>query len=145
MEEGNLMNTVVTAMPKKFSCLLSPDMETGRWNGHCLDFDIATSGKDEESAWQNLKLIVRYHIEDCFEKWPEGLSRTASQDRWKRFEFLRAKGGMFRQDKIHLNLVTPTEDDLWISMCRHSALSKRRLESRPQKTNVKRPLPGEAA
>jgi hypothetical protein len=117
MEEGSDMSTVAPTIPEVLSCILSPDPETGRWNGHCLDFDIATSGKDEEIAWNNLKLIVRHHIEECWERWPEGLQiRTASQERWKRFELLKKNQKMARQDKLHLNLVKPHEheEDFWI-------------------------------
>ena len=72
-------------IPKILSCLLTLDKETGRWNGHCLDFDIVTSGVDEDEAWQNLKAVVRLHVEECFNKWPDGLKRTASQERWNCF------------------------------------------------------------
>lgn len=110
-------------IPKVLSCLLTPDEETGRWNGHCLDFDIVTSGLNEDAAWANLKAVVKNHVEECFVKWPKGLEHTASQDRWKCFQNLteQEKQNPFRQEKIHFNLPEPSEsdyervnDELWI-------------------------------
>ncbi|GEM_PF-5890619 len=108
------MTTARPDMPKVLKCLLSQDQETSRWNGHCLNFDIVTSGRDEEAAWSNLKLVVRHHIEECFEKFPDGLRNTASPDKWTIFNLLAEKNGMKRSDKIHLNLVVPEDEDLWI-------------------------------
>lgn len=101
-------------IPSVLSCLLAKDAETGRWLGHCLDFDIVTSGLDQDKAWQNLKEVVRLHVEQCFTNWPLGLSRGASQETWKILNDLVDPSKPFRQEKIHLNLVAPTQEDQWM-------------------------------
>ncbi len=98
-------------VPPMISCLLRKDKETGRWEGHCLNFDIVTSGSTEEIAWENLKKVVRRHVEQCFTDWRPGLQRRAAECHWEEFETLKLKGIQFRQDKLSLYLVKPKEDD----------------------------------
>jgi len=102
----------VEILPKVLSCLLTKDAETGRWIGHCLDFDIVTSGLNQDSAWSNMKEVVRLHVEQCFTNWHPGLKIRAKQDRWDIFESLEKSEMPFRQDKIEFDLVAPAVDDL---------------------------------
>jgi hypothetical protein len=103
-------------LPPVLSCLLTKDKETGRWGGHCLDFDIVTSGLDEDLAWENLKQVVRLHVENCFTHWQLGLKRSASQERWQVFNRLRDPNKPFRQEKIHFDLVAPPlPDEQWMA------------------------------
>jgi hypothetical protein len=95
-------------IPEVLRCLLQHDQETGRWNGHCLDLDLATSGETSEVAWKNLRAVVRLHIEHCFTNWQEGLKFCASDSEIAVFEALKAKQPV-RSEIIQLNLVPPKD------------------------------------
>lgn len=106
---------------KVLSCLLSKDGQTGRWLAHCLDFDLLTSAKTEEIAWENLRKVVRAHIEHCFAFHREGLELQAESSEWSEFRRVEKRlmddGLPIRTEKITLKLATPTKpwgDDLWI-------------------------------
>jgi len=110
------------------SCVLWRDADTSRWLGHCLDFDVATSGRTEDEAWANLRDIVRAHIEHCFTHHRDGLRLTASDQEWKTFRFLKGRQPMLRSEKITLRLVPPQKDparQFWIQ----SVESMRGLEN----------------
>jgi hypothetical protein len=99
------------AIPAKISCLLRQDGETGRWEGHCLDFDLVTSGSTEDVAWENLKKVVKRHVEHCFTNWQPGLTRRrASQCAFDAFNKLVQEDRPFRQDKLSLILEEPEHD-----------------------------------
>lgn len=105
-------------IPKILRCLLTVDQETGRWLGHCLDFDIVTSGKDEDRAWKNLVSVVRLHVEHCFTHWQDGLKFHADENCVALFEALKQKQEMFRSEKVTFNLIPPTKTEhlapLWM-------------------------------
>jgi len=105
-------------IPNPLSCLLFEDGESKRWIAHCLDFDLATSGKDEDAAWKNLKSAVRTHVEHCFTNWQSGLAKKASEKEFALFEFLRETQKEYRSDKISFNLIPPktelTISSLWM-------------------------------
>jgi predicted RNase H-like HicB family nuclease len=111
------MATHNVEIPEVLRCLLSKDMVTGRWLGHCLDFDIVTSGEDEEKAWKNLKAVVRAHVESCFTQWQDGLKFRATRNEIDLFEKLKERQQNFRSDKLELKLTPPPEVKplpLWI-------------------------------
>jgi hypothetical protein len=111
------MNDHENIIPKVLRCLLQADPETGRWNGHCLDLDLATSGKDPDQAWLNLRAVVRLHVEHCFTHWQDGLKFRATPDEIAVFEALE-KHQPVRREKMTFNLVPPqTREELpslWI-------------------------------
>ena len=105
-------------IPPVLRCLLHHDVETGRWNGHCLDLDLATSGKTADQAWENLRAVVRLHVEHCFTNWQDGLKFRATSDEISSFEKLKLLHGA-RSEKITFNLVPPQKQEeppppLWI-------------------------------
>lgn len=100
------MSTTEKLIPDTLRCLLQEDTETGRWNGHCLDLDIATSGKDPDQAWKNLLAVVRLHVEHCFTHWRKGLQCRAEDDEIAIFEALSKKQPV-RREKITFNLIPP--------------------------------------
>jgi hypothetical protein len=106
-----------TMIPNVLRCLLTKDPATGRWNGHCLDFNIATSGKDPDRAWKNLRAVVRLHVEHCFTHWQDGLKSRAHQADFTLFDAL-AQQQHFRSEKITFDLVAPKASEqlapLWI-------------------------------
>lgn len=105
-----------STIPRILSCLLSEDGQTKRWLAHCLDFDLVTSGNDEDQAWKNLKSVVRLHVEQCFTHWPDGLGTKASKENWAIFESLHLQQDMMRTEKITFKLVakTPEIQPLWM-------------------------------
>ena len=102
-------------LPRRIQCLLSIDADTSLWIGHCLDFDIVTSGKTANLAWSNLKSVVKLHIEHSFTHDRAGLNRRrAPEAAWMTLDQLSSKSR--RSDKIELDLVEkPPAEDIWIS------------------------------
>jgi hypothetical protein len=98
-------------LPDVFRCLLGRDSETKLWVAHCLDFDLATSGKTEDEAWKRLLRVVKMHVEHCFTHHPDGLKHKAEQDQWDLFERLKQeKRELIRSEKISLTLIPQPED-----------------------------------
>lgn len=115
-------------IPNPLSCVLFEDKETKRWVGHCLDFDLATSGRDEDTAWLNLKAIVRTHVEHCFTNWQEGLMRRkAPEEFFAVLAALKEVQTEYRSDKISFTLVPPKMDSvpsLWMHGFEGGSLSE---------------------
>src|ERR1051325_7732009 len=94
-------------IPDPIKCILSIDQETGLWVGRCLDFGLVTSGKTAESAWTNLKSVVKLHIEHCFTNDEFRLSKHRAPDEdFTDFDH-QTQHDHVRSDKIELNLVAP--------------------------------------
>lgn len=108
---------MIHSIPKHIKCLLSVDQETKLWIGHCLDFDLKTSGKSQQSVWVNLKSVVKLHIEHSFANAPERMNaHRAPMADWDCFMNLSPRDGL--RDKIELDLIPAhvnTEDDIWIN------------------------------
>src|SRR5580692_3890336 len=102
-------------IPNPLSCLLFEDAETKRWVAHCLEFDLVTSGKDEDAAWANLKSVVKTHVEHCFTNWQKGLKQQASADEFALFALLKERQKEYRSEKISFNLVPPQAAPLVIA------------------------------
>src|SRR5580698_6724531 len=106
-------------LPDTIKCLLHLDTDSGAWIGHCLDFDIVTSGRTEEMAWTHLKSVVKLHIEHCFTHDHDGLGRhRASAFLFNEFDAAVSSNEDFWSDRIRLNLVAPkqqpAQDSFWI-------------------------------
>jgi len=106
-------------IPDTIKCFLRPDNESGSWVGHCLDFDLVTSGKTEEIAWTHLKAVVKLHIEHCFTHDHSGVGRhRAPQAFFDQFDQAVSQKGDFWSDRINLNLVAaqkqPDQKRFWI-------------------------------
>ena len=84
-------------IPEMLRCLLTRDAETNRWLGHCLDLDIVTSAKDEDVVWDNLKAVVRLHVEHSFDA---PLSFRASDDEIEVFEALKENRSFAARTKL---------------------------------------------
>ena len=118
-EEETKMAHEEDIAPQVFSCLLSKDEQTGRWLAHCLDFDLMTSAKSQDIAWENLRKVVRAHIEHCFTFHQDGLKMRAEDHEWANFREievrLKEQQIPIRTEKITLKL-TPTKSgrELWI-------------------------------
>lgn len=97
-------------IPDVLSCLITHDAATNRWLGHCLDFDLITSGKTPDAAWEHILGVVKVHVENCFTHHRAGLRFRARQQHWDLFEALNKKTDLFRQEKITLRLVQPEEE-----------------------------------
>lgn len=84
------MSNVSNAVPRLgvLSCLKGRDDETGLYVAHCLDFDLVESGPTPERAWENLKLVIKHHIEYCYTSDPKGLTISAEAHYWKQFASL---------------------------------------------------------
>jgi len=96
-------------IPDVLSCLITHDAATNRWLGHCLDFDLITSGKTADAAWEHICGVVKVHVENCFTHHQDGLRFRAGKQHWDLFSALKKKSNLFRQEKITLRLVRPEE------------------------------------
>jgi predicted RNase H-like HicB family nuclease len=94
-------------IPDVLSCLLAHDESTNRWTGHCLDFDIVTSGKSVDSAWENLRAALTLHVEHCFTHHHRGLNHKAPQRDWDLFCALKKQQHFIRTEPITLRLILP--------------------------------------
>ena len=107
-------------LPDEICCILHHDMDSGAWVSRCLDFDLVTSGETEEGAWNNLKSVVKLHVEHCFTHNHAALSRYRATDEEFAFFEALASRSRFWSDKIKLNLVAkkkrevPDQLSFWI-------------------------------
>jgi hypothetical protein len=106
------MKKLEEILANPLSCLLSHDQETNRWNGHCLDLDLATSAKDEEAAWEGLKGVVRMHIESCVRAGRTCFEHSASKEEFEAFHRLKEVQKDIRSEKIVLRLVPRNKADV---------------------------------
>jgi|SRR5580658_7682214 hypothetical protein len=126
------MSKKAPVIPDVLSCLLSQDGETKFWIGHCLNFDLVTSGKDPDSAWENLRAVIKTHVEHCFTHHPEGLSFKAPEGDWTLFDALKTKQPLMRTEKITLRLVAPQTEQIpafWIQGVESSFLGEKREQT----------------
>ena len=104
-------------IPDVLSCLLALDEQSNRWTGHCLDFDIVTSGKTADSAWENLRAALTLHVEHCFTHHHQGLGFKAPKQDWDMFAELKKTQKNFRSEPITLRLIEPHMEEmppLWV-------------------------------
>jgi hypothetical protein len=74
--------------------------------------DVTIAGKDEDSAWNNLKVVLRVHVQSCFAHWQEGLTFRAAQAQFDLFDKLKEQQQNFRSDKIEFRLTPPKRPDV---------------------------------
>lgn len=67
------------------SCLTWRDPASNAYVSHCLNYDLMETGSSFDEAWQNLKTVMKHHIEHCYSRYPQGLGRSASKERWQEF------------------------------------------------------------
>src|SRR5579863_7640486 len=67
------------------SCLTWRDKDTKVFISHCLNYDLMETGSSADEAWKNLKTVLKHHIEHCYSRYPQGLSRSAPSDQWQEF------------------------------------------------------------
>jgi hypothetical protein len=105
------------------SCVVKKDEDTGMFVGHCLNYDLMDSGKTPQKAWENLRFVVKSHIEFCYTHHQSGLKRTATQRDWDRFfeamqQAIESDPSCIHFEKLELDLKPPTlpehEMGIWI-------------------------------
>jgi predicted RNase H-like HicB family nuclease len=116
------------------SCLLQRDAETATFVGHCLDYDLLECGKTEDDAWDNLKIVIKRHIEFCAARSAEGLNRQAKKERWDAFyEAIQRNPNSLRIETIEIDLsasLPENEIEMWIQMATiQEAINARRCPS----------------
>ena len=67
------------------SCLTWRDPQSSVYISHCLNYDLKETGANLEESWQNLKIVMKHHIEHCYSRYPQGLRRSASKECWQEF------------------------------------------------------------
>jgi hypothetical protein len=73
------------------SCLLWRDNDSNVFISHCLNFDLMDTGRTQNEALSNLKIVIKRHIEYCIARYPQGLKRSVSKKRWQKFYAERQK------------------------------------------------------
>lgn len=105
---------------QSLSCLTYLDESTGVFISHCLNYDLMDCGPTCDVAWQNLKIVMKNHIEFCYTNYPEGLMRKpARREKWDIFfNALRANPKDLIVEKMELELKPPSlperELEFWI-------------------------------
>jgi len=85
------------------SCLIERDEATGSYIGHCLNYDLMDSGKTQDEAWENIKFVLKNHIEFCYTHFQSGLKRGAKQQDWDRFfQAIQNNPKSVRMEKLEL-------------------------------------------
>lgn len=94
------------------------DKDSGAFVAHCLTLDLMECGNTPESAWQNLKGVIKAHLEYCYTHNQQGQERSAAQEDWDRYyESIRRNPEDVRVEQIQIELRPPTaerEIPLWI-------------------------------
>lgn len=67
------------------SCLTWNDKDTKVWISHCLNYDLMETGESADESWKNMKIVLKHHIEHCYTRYPQGLSRSAPKEQWQEF------------------------------------------------------------
>lgn len=100
------------------SCLIEKDKETGVFIGHCLNYNIMECGGSVDEAYENLKLVLKHHIEFCHSRYPAGLTRQAPKEDWDKFYIaLQENRESLVVDRIEIEPLPPLpehEIPIWI-------------------------------
>ena len=90
-------------------CIVEKDADTGVFVSHCLNYDLMECGPTSDRAWENLKIVVKNHIEYCYTSYQPGLNRRAKEEDVDRFfRLLQENPGALVVDKIELHLKPPS-------------------------------------
>ena len=100
-------------------CLVWKDEKIGVFVSHCLNYDLMECGPTADVAWDNLKFVMKNHVEYCYTSYQQGLKRKAGKKDWDRFfHLLERNPGSLTVDKIELELKPPSlpeqELEFWI-------------------------------
>jgi len=96
--------------PLTLPCLIEWDEGTKLFVGHCLTFDlVSTSPRASREAFDNLKHLIKLHIEYSYTHHQAGLSVTADESEWNRWRDLVNSGKVCKQavEQIEVTLTEP--------------------------------------
>jgi hypothetical protein len=82
---NNQSQSQSTHVPLTLPCLIELDPETSLYTGHCLTFDLVSTAHTPDGAVENLRTLIKRHIEYSYTHHKAGLSVTADQDEWQRW------------------------------------------------------------
>jgi hypothetical protein len=100
------------------SCLNELNEASGLFVSRCLNYDLVESGQNWHEAWDNLKLVMKNHIEYWASRKPEMLEndRQADKDLWDKFyQLIQANGAIV--EKITLEIPEPQhecQEQIWV-------------------------------
>jgi hypothetical protein len=100
------------------SCLTEQSKDSGLFVSRCLNYNLVESGSSWKEACDNLKIVMKNHIEYWAPRKPEMLENDRQADRklWdKFFQLIKDNGAIV--DQITLEIPEPSpegHEEIWI-------------------------------
>lgn len=79
-------------VPQSLPCVIERDRETNLFVGHCLTYDLVSTAKNKRDAIENLKGLIKCHIEYSYTHHKAGFSVTADESDWLRWREMVKSG-----------------------------------------------------
>lgn len=98
--------TTSTIAPLTLPCLVEFDEATDQFVGHCLTYDLVSTAKTKRAAFDNLKTLIKRHIEYLYTHHKAGFQVTADEVDWNRWR------DMVNSGRLHAHSVERIEVDL---------------------------------
>jgi len=83
-------------VPQYLPCIIERDTETSLFVGHCLTYDLVSTSKVFREAIDNLKALIKLHIEYSYTHYKEGLTVTADDADWQRWRDMVNSGQLLQ-------------------------------------------------
>lgn len=100
------------------SCLVTRDKVTRSYIGHCLDYDLMECGADAETAWKNLKNVIKRQLEHSNQTKAAVINRQARKECWDAFfEAMMRNPGNLKVETIDIDLPAPLPENeigIWL-------------------------------
>jgi hypothetical protein len=112
------MNSIKKLNIPGLSCLTLPNDESGLFVSRCLNYNLVESGRSWKEAADNLKIVMKNHIEYWAPRKPEMLENDRQADKalWDKFyQLIKDNGAIV--DQITLDIQEPLpegHEDIWI-------------------------------
>lgn len=99
----------VAPTPLTLPCLIEWDEAVKCFVGHCLTFDLVSTAGTPRAAFDNLKILIKRHVEYSYTHHKAGLKVSADEVEWDRWRDLVNSGKVRRQsvEKVEVNLQEP--------------------------------------
>lgn len=83
-------------VPLTLPCLVELDQDTKLFTGHCLTYDLVSTAQSPRDAVENLRTLIKRHIEYSYTHHKAGLSVTADDSEWQRWKDMVNSGKVMR-------------------------------------------------
>jgi predicted RNase H-like HicB family nuclease len=83
-------------VPQYLPCTIEHDEDTGLYVGHCLTYDLVSTAKAPREAIDNLKSLIKLHVEYCYTHYKQGFTVTADNADWQRWRDMVNSGELLQ-------------------------------------------------